>query len=181
MRARGAHGRARGAHGRARARAVVRCGPVRRSARHTEVTPTKDLCSAILAAYKLGRESHAPSRASMAAAARSGVPSSNSLPMSVTERGWLGAAKPARATTHGCPQALVSSSICPANGGHTTQSAWLKNSCIACMACRRMRDACTAATAGMNHAGAIDHKDVFNISAHAHQQTHAGDGGSAST
>ncbi|VVN49397.1 hypothetical protein PS639_06362 [Pseudomonas fluorescens] len=33
-------------------------------------------------------------------------------------------------------------------------------------------------TAGVDHAGAVDHVDVFDAGAHAHQQFHAGDGGS---
>jgi hypothetical protein len=33
-------------------------------------------------------------------------------------------------------------------------------------------------TAGVDHTGAVDHVDVFDGCAHAHQQFHAGDGGS---
>ncbi|MNS62396.1 hypothetical protein D3C72_954550 [compost metagenome] len=36
-------------------------------------------------------------------------------------------------------------------------------------------------TAGVDHAGTVDHVDVFDVGAHAHQQFHAGDGGRTGT
>ena len=88
----------------------------------------------------------------MAAATRSAVPSSKSRDITVAVRGVFGSSKPQRATAQGWPHELVSTRRSPANGGLTTASNCMNHACMASIARRRRREACTSSMAGMNHA-----------------------------